>query len=146
MTSERIAPQVRPDDQRLRKSNRLRRQADFARTYATGQRAWNRGVTICACSAGLPESRIGLSISKRVGSSPVRNRWKRLLREVFRRHKATLPTGCDFIVIVRPGTPLMTLAELDRIVPDLMTRAVRKCDRPSRRVRPENREPGTKIK
>jgi len=45
-------------------------------------------------------SRIGLSVSKRVGNSPIRNRWKRLIRESFRLQKAQLPLNID--IVVRP--------------------------------------------
>ncbi len=47
--------------------------------------------------------RLGLSISKRVGNSPVRNRWKRLIREAFRLNRAQLPVGVDIVVRPRKG-------------------------------------------
>ncbi|XZE45476.1 ribonuclease P protein component [Pirellulaceae bacterium SH467] len=41
--------------------------------------------------------RLGISVSKRVGNSPVRNRWKRLIREAFRKQRSQLPP-LDFVI------------------------------------------------
>jgi ribonuclease P protein component len=42
-------------------------------------------------------------MSKRVGSSPVRNQWKRWIRESFRVHQQDLPRQLDIIVRPRRG-------------------------------------------
>ena len=44
-------------------------------------------------------TRLGLVVSKRVGNSPVRNRFKRVIREFFRLNRSEFPKG-DCVVIV----------------------------------------------
>lgn len=54
----------------------------------------------------LPHSRLGISISRKVGSAPVRNRIKRLLRESFRLGQHDAPAGYDLVIVVHPHRPL----------------------------------------
>lgn len=44
---------------------------------------------------------MGLTLSRKVGNAVRRNRWKRRIREIFRRNKDEFPKGYDFVVIVR---------------------------------------------
>lgn len=45
-------------------------------------------------------ARLGVTVPKRTGDAPTRNRWKRWVRESFRRRQDDMPRGYD--VIVRP--------------------------------------------
>lgn len=45
--------------------------------------------------------RLGTTVSRKVGNAVVRNRWKRRLREIFRRNRDAIPSGFDYVVIVR---------------------------------------------
>ena len=48
-----------------------------------------------------PETRIGISVSKKVGNSVVRHHLVRLVRESFRLHKDEIETGLDIVVVTR---------------------------------------------
>jgi ribonuclease P protein component len=53
----------------------------------------------------LPQCRLGLSVSRRLGTAVRRNRIKRLVREAFRLHTFELSRGYDLVIVVRPHEP-----------------------------------------
>ncbi len=71
----------------------------------------------------LALARLGLVVSRKVGTAVMRNKFKRRVREWFRKALA-LPRGVDFVVIAKPGAAEKTLAELQADL-DLLVRAVR---------------------
>lgn len=50
--------------------------------------------------AGLP-TRLGITVTRKIGNAVERNRIKRLVREVFRLHRARLPEGLDLVWIAK---------------------------------------------
>lgn len=86
---------------------RLLRPQDFARVYEHRFSAAEGPIVVYAAPNGEPEGRVrlGMSVSRRVGSAVVRNRWKRRLREAFRTVRGGLPHATDLVVVVRGGIP-----------------------------------------
>jgi ribonuclease P protein component len=102
---------------------------DFARVFAVRRSAASGPLVLYACPAavGTQPARLGLSVSRRVGNAVVRTRWKRRLREAFRQVRATLPTGNDFVIVVRSGTVPAGAAgarQVEEMICDLATRVV----------------------
>jgi ribonuclease P protein component len=100
---------------RLRKAQRIQRQSDFLRLKEAGRRIASGCVLVnwgaSRSQAGNPSApprdldqvRLGVITSRRIGSAVVRNRSRRLVREVFRKHQHSLRPGTDIIVIARPS-------------------------------------------
>ena len=87
-------------DERFPPERRVRLPAEFDRVRKTDAFAADDVLVIHGCWNDLPHSRVGLSVSRAVGNAVVRNRWKRRIREAFRKSKDKLPTGLD--IVVRP--------------------------------------------
>ena len=82
------------------RSLRVRSRADFDLAFKRGKVIAD-GVLVYHVIARPGEpSRLGLSLSKRVGNAPLRNRWKRLIREAFRLNRHALPEG--LVIVARP--------------------------------------------
>lgn len=95
------ADEKAPIDHRFPKRVRLRSQSDFDAVYRSDHFAADNVLVIRARRSGNTESRLGLSVSRKVGNAVVRNRWKRWIRESFRQQ--SLPAGLDIVVRPRKG-------------------------------------------
>lgn len=65
-------------------------------------------------------SRLGISVSKKIGNAVRRNRVKRILREIFRRNKSLLEPFLDYVFVAKKRAYELTYREvLDEIKPFL---------------------------
>jgi ribonuclease P protein component len=101
-------PRSRPaGSQRFPKHRRLRKRRDFLAVQAAGRATHGRYFLVVAVPAasetGGPHAgacgRVGITVSKKVGSAVKRNRIKRLVREYLRRHD--FAPGRDAVVIAK---------------------------------------------
>lgn len=92
---------------------RLRRRAEFEAVYATGDKLVEARVVAFVVRAADRASgcRLGLSVGRRVGNSPTRNRVKRVLRDAFRKIAPGCPEPLDLILVARPGKAPASAAE-----------------------------------
>ena len=81
------------------KKERILKRADFIEINLHGKRFRTENFTIIARPNGGDITRLGVTVSKRVGNSTKRNRVKRLIREFFRLHKHAIPKGYDVVII-----------------------------------------------
>lgn len=85
------------------KEVRLRRRSEFLKVQERGTKI----TADCILALVLPNgradgvTRLGLTVSTKVGPSVVRNRIRRRLRELFRTRREALPKGLDMVLIAR---------------------------------------------
>ena len=90
-------------DERFPKSWRLRKRPEIQRTLRKGTASVDHCLVVLATRNTLGHNRLGVNIGRRVGNAAVRNRWKRLIREAFRRSRDSVPQGYDIVVRPRKG-------------------------------------------
>jgi ribonuclease P protein component len=110
---------------RFAKSQHLRTQAEFDRVYASEAYAADDVLVVKGAANETGITRLGLSVSRKVGNAVTRNRWKRLIREAFRLAQHDLPRGLDLVVRPKAGAE----PDFERIrgsLPVLVKRVARK--------------------
>jgi ribonuclease P protein component len=87
---------------------RLSRSGDFDRVYRDGRSHANRYLVLYAFpraeAEGADGSRLGISVSRKVGGAVERNAVKRALREAFWELDEELAPGHDFVIVARPDS------------------------------------------
>ena len=125
----------------LSRAQRVRRRPEFERAYNTGTRIHGRFMTVFVVPNGSNASRFGVAATRKIGSAVIRNRAKRLAREIFRRHNVT--AGLDIVIVPRRemvDAPFATL-EADY----LATLGRRDRERPRPPARPGGRGRGPRA-
>jgi len=85
----------------LKKEWRIRSNADFRRIYRAGKAVPGKYLVLFKKENGIDSTRFGFSVSKKIGNAVVRNRRKRLLREISRKYSCYIKKGYDIIVVAR---------------------------------------------
>ena len=96
----------------LPRTYRLKDKNDFRKVYQRGKSAAYPYFVLYYKTNNLKQSRIGFSVSKKVGKATVRNRKKRQLRELCRQKLQFFPGGKDYIIIVRSRALGASFAQL----------------------------------
>jgi ribonuclease P protein component len=92
------------------KAARVRRRREFLKLQRHGRRHHTPCFVVVQAAADGPISRLGVTVSSRVGNAVVRNRVKRIVREIFRERRRLL-SALDIVVIARPDAAQITHAQ-----------------------------------
>lgn len=111
-------------------AQRLRTPEEYKRVYDLRRSVGDDCLLLFAAWNELGRTRLGTSVSKKVGNSVVRHHWKRLIREAFRLQQHELPAGLDLIVLPRARSEAIELPAVQASLKALLARTVRKWPRP----------------
>ncbi|MDY7231235.1 ribonuclease P protein component [Hyalangium rubrum] len=96
------------------KALRLLRRHEFLQVQEGGQKVSADCLLALSKRNGRAYTRLGLTVSSKVGNAVVRVRLRRLLRELFRKRRAQWPTGLDVVLVVRSSGKDVSFAEMAR--------------------------------
>ena len=92
----------------------LKENAAFRRLYYKGKSTGNRYLVIYCARNRLEATRVGLTVSTKLGHAVVRNRVRRRLREIVRHNAACLPSGYDIVVVASTAAVEAEFAALEK--------------------------------
>ena len=92
----------------------VKENGDFRRIYRRGRSAVSGGVVVYCLKNRKGMSRLGVTVSTKLGHAVVRNRVRRRLREIFRLNQGGLAQGYDMILVARTRAVGAEYRELER--------------------------------
>jgi ribonuclease P protein component len=109
-----VEGQAPAPDERFPKAVRLLTRREFLEVQDKGQKIPSDCLLGLARPNKLPVSRVGLTVSSKVGNAVVRARLRRLLREIFRKRRGQWPPGVDVVLVVRQSAKDASFSEMSR--------------------------------
>ncbi len=103
---------------------RIVRASDYQALYKAGGKIHSQRFVLFGRANKTGHPRLGITVSRKIGGAVVRNRIKRLFREVFRRSIGEIPNQLDIVVNARSGC---VGASYDELRSELLDAARRLC-------------------
>jgi len=111
----------------MRKQLRLRNRADFSRVYRGGKSYANSQFVVYISKQHIADPfRLGISTSKKIGNAVVRNRMRRVVKEIVRKLEPKIAAHApqiDIILIVRKPAITLSYIELEKSISHVFKRA-----------------------
>lgn len=98
------------------KRYRLRNNMEFKRVYKDGKNYWNRNLILYVRKNNMENSRVGYSITKKIGNSVVRNKVRRRMKEILRLNFSNVKDGYDLIFIPKRNVVDISYKELESAI------------------------------
>jgi ribonuclease P protein component len=105
------------------KEERITKAKDFKRVYENRKVVKNRYLALYFLSKIEKGKRIGFSLSKKLGRAVVRNRIKRILREIYRLNKHKIKDNLDLVVKVKERFPEISYRSIEPYFLNLLKKA-----------------------
>ncbi|MCG9966850.1 ribonuclease P protein component [Pelotomaculum terephthalicicum JT] len=81
--------------------NKIKKNKDYRKVYSCGKSVADRYLVLFFWVNNLETSRFGFTASKKIGNAVVRNRVRRLFKEVCRLNINKFPVGFDYVLLAR---------------------------------------------
>lgn len=95
---------VKEKSETFRHEDRIVRSADYKRLYKEGRKIHSAKFVLFVKENGADHHRLGITVSRKIGCAVVRNRVKRLFREIYRKSYGEIPNRLDMVVNAKGGS------------------------------------------
>ena len=79
----------------------LKKNYEFKRLYNRGKSSASQYVAVYCKQNGTASSRLGITVSGKIGGAVIRNRIRRRLKEIYRTNEKSLKPGFDIVIAAR---------------------------------------------
>jgi ribonuclease P protein component len=110
------------------KSDRILKHSGFLNLNRSGKTVWGHFFMVVYTHNRNEKSRVGITVSKRVGNAVARNRLKRIIREIFRVNRGLIHGHWDLNVIVKKGAADLSHQEVSLSLTQVFAKIARKMD------------------
>lgn len=108
---------------KLPRDERLRKRPDYLRVQASGRKLQTPSFLVFVSrTPSSGPTRFGVTVTRKIGGAVVRNRIKRLVREVVRVHKMWFPPGRELVFVAKRGAAALCYHDLERELETLCSR------------------------
>ncbi|WP_304341376.1 ribonuclease P protein component [Metaclostridioides mangenotii] len=99
------------------RTNGIKKDSDFRKVYKHGKSFANKYLVIYILKNRSDTSRIGISVSKKVGKAVTRNKVRRLIKEAYRLNiDNKIKPGYDIVFIARVSSSNASFEDIDKSV------------------------------
>ena len=97
----------------MEKKFRIRKNMEFKNIYKLGKNYWNRNLILYVKKNGSNETRVGYTITKKIGNAVTRNKLRRRINEIYRLKFYNIKEGYDLIFIAKKSIKDISYNELE---------------------------------
>ncbi|MBN1898475.1 MAG: ribonuclease P protein component [Spirochaetes bacterium] len=90
-------------DHKFKKNARLHYKRDFSKIIRQGKKVESDYLRLYGLVNDLAFSRVGIIIGKKFGHAVLRNKAKRVIRDLFRKFKTHIKHGYDLVFYIKPA-------------------------------------------
>jgi ribonuclease P protein component len=102
------------------KTESIKTNRDFRVVYKYGKSRVDKYLVVYLLKKKNKENRLGITVSKKVGNSVIRNRVRRLIKESFLKLEDKIQQGYDIVVVARVVSNQATYQKIDRSINKLL--------------------------
>lgn len=111
------------------KTKGLKKDSDFRKVYKHGKSFANKHLVMYILDNKSDSTRVGISVSKKVGKAVTRNKVRRRIREAYRLNvDENVKSGYDIVFIARVASKEAEYKDIEKSINNLIKKANMKLD------------------
>lgn len=107
----------------MEKKFRIRKNVEFKKVYKHGKNYWNRNLILYVKKNDKKVTRVGYTITKKIGNAVTRNRLRRMMKEIYRLNFHNIKEGYDLVFIAKKKLVGISYKELESSMIHIMSLA-----------------------